>query len=122
MAEDEKTDRSLVVVILVALPIIIFPFFTGKTELLIGVSMSTAANILAIAKCWELKRHVWFWVVISLIMALHFCLAFFDHWPRVTMTRLVLLPIGAMYYCVTLGVVRFIEKFFVKARSPMQEE
>jgi len=122
MAEDEKVDPGVIVVILVALPLIIYPFFAGRTELLIGVSFSTAMNVLAIAKCWDLKRFLWFWVVISLIMALHFSLAFFVHWPRVTMTRLTLLPIGLMYYGVTVGLARFIERFAVKAHSPKLEE
>ena len=91
--QDGKIDWGIVVLILVALPIIIFPFFTDKTELLIGVSFSTAMNVLAIGKCWDLKRYVWFWVIISLIMALHVCLAFLGHWPRVTITKLTLLGI-----------------------------
>lgn len=120
--EDEKIDLGFAVVILVASPFIILPLFTGKTELLIGVSMSTAMNILAIAKCWDLKKYLWFWIVVLLILAIHVSLAFFEHWPRVTMTRLILLPIGAIYYCLTLGVVRFLEKFIVKYRVRNEEE
>jgi len=119
--EDEKIDLGFAVVILVASPFIILPLFTGKTELLIGVSMSTAVNILAIAKCWDLKKYLWFWIVVLLILAIHMSLAFFAHWPRVTMTRLTLLPIGAIYYCLTLGVVRFLEKFIVKYRVRNEE-
>ncbi len=119
--QDEKIDRGFLVVILAALPIIIFPFFTGKTELFIGVSMSAAVNVLAIAKCWNLKRYVWFWVVVSLIMALHVSLAFLAHWPRVTMTRLTILPIGVLYYCLTIGVVRFVERFIMKSPRPDEE-
>ena len=119
--QDEKIDRGFLAVILVALPIIISPLFTGKTELLIGVSMSAAVNVLAIAKCWNLKRYVWFWVVVSLIMALHVSLAFLDHWPRVAMTRFTILPIGVLYYCLTLGVVRFVGRFIMKSPPPDEE-
>ncbi len=34
--QDGKIDRGLTTVILVALPIIVFPFFTGREQLLIG--------------------------------------------------------------------------------------
>jgi len=120
-AEDEKVDLRPLILILIALPIIIYPFFTGRTELMIGVSFATAMNVLAIAKCWELRRRFWFWIVISLIMALHVCLAYLYHWPRVTMTRLTLLPIGLMYYFLTLGVVRLLERVIMKSPPPEEE-
>lgn len=115
--QDEKIDRGLLGVILLAIPIITFPFFTGRAELLIGVSMSTAVSVLAIAKCWDLRKRLWFWIVIALIQALNASLAVFAHWPRVTMTRLTLLPIGVAYYLLTLGVVRSFDRFIFKSRE-----
>ncbi len=83
------------------------------------MSTSTAVNTVAIAKFWDLKRHVWFWMVILLITTFNVSLAIFVHWPRIAMTRLTLLPIGVAYYCLTVGVVRLVEKIVIK--SPAQD-
>lgn len=115
--QDDKIDRGLATIILVALPIIIFPFFTGDEQLLIGVSMSTAVNRVAIAKCWELKMHVWFWIVILFIMAFNISTATLVHWPRITMTRLILLPMGVAYYVLTIGIVRLVERILMKTSA-----
>jgi hypothetical protein len=106
----DKTDYGYLIVLLLMLPLIIFPFLTGRTELMIGVSLSAVMNCLSVAKCWDLRKHGWFWIVVALLQTIHISLAYFAHWPRVTMTRLTLLPIGAMYYFLTVGVARAIAK------------
>jgi hypothetical protein len=119
--QDQKNYRGTVVLLLF-LPVIIFPFFTGRTELVIGVSLSMVMAILAIIQCWNLSKRVWFWVIILLIQALHASLAFFAHWPIVTMTRLTLLPIGVAYYLLILGVVRLFDKFIFKSRGSSRND
>lgn len=53
--QDETSYRGLVVLLLM-LPLIIFPFFTGCTELVIGVSLSAISNCIAIIMCWDLRK------------------------------------------------------------------
>ncbi len=114
--QDEQNYRGLVVLLLL-LPLIIFPFFTGRTELIIGVSGSAAMSCIAIVMCWDLRKHVWFWIVVVLLQAIYIALAYFAHWPKVTMTKFTLLPFGVMYYCLTVGVARAIAKIKTKSRK-----
>jgi hypothetical protein len=115
-SQDEQNYRGLVVLLLM-LPLIIFPFYTGRTELIIGVSMSAAMNCIAIVMCWDLRKNIWFWIVIAVLQAIYISLAYFAHWPKVTMTKFTLLPFGVMYYCLTVGVARAIAKIRTKSRE-----
>ncbi len=118
--QGEENYRGLVVLLLM-LPLIIYPFFTGRTELIIGVSISAAMTCIAIIMCWDLRRHVWFWIVVALMQGIYISLAYLAHWPRVTMTKLTLLPFGLMYYCLTVGVARAIDKIRAKSSGSDKE-
>jgi hypothetical protein len=119
--QDEKSYRGTIYLLLL-LPVIIFPFFTNRTELIIGVSFSLVMTILAIIMCWEFRRRVWFWIVVALVYALDVSLAVFAHWPKVRMTRLTLMPIALMYYCITVGVVRVMDRFVFKSKGPSRRD
>jgi hypothetical protein len=114
--QDQTSYRGLVVLLLM-LPLIIFPFFTDRTELIIGVSMSASVNCVAIIMCWDLRKHVWFWIVVVVMQSLYISLAYLAHWPKVTMTKLTLLPFGVMYYGLTVGVARAIAKIARESSS-----
>ena len=111
--KDGKNDRSLAF-LLMFLPLMIF-FFTDKPEFLIGIGLSLSMTIMAIGMCWEFRRRAWFWIVIALIQAFYISLAVLAHWPRVTMTKLILLPIGLMYFGLIVGVVRLLDKLTAKS-------
>jgi hypothetical protein len=76
--------------------------------------------ILAVIKArWDLRRHIWFWAVIVLILALHVPLFFVLRWPSdYSPTKLRMLPLAVVDAFVVLGAVRFVEKFIVKSSGP----
>ena len=68
-------------------------------------------NCIAIIMCWDLRKKVWFWVVVALLQGVYVSLAYLAHWPKVTtMTKLTMLPYGVMYYCLTVGILKILTK------------
>ena len=119
--QDKRSFRAFVGVLFLELPLIIFPFFSGRPEFSIGIGMCSVANILAILKCGELWNRIWFWIVVVLIQGSSAALAVFAHWPKVMMTRLTLMPIGIGYYLLTVGIVTFFDKFIFKSNALSEE-
>ena len=117
----KQTGRIFVVVLLVELPLIIFPFFSERPEFSIGIGMCAVANVIAFLKCGELWNRIWFWVVVALIQGSNAALAIYAHWPRVMMTKLTLMPIGIGYYLLTVGIVTFFDKFVFKSNALGEE-
>jgi len=119
--QDKRNFRAFVVVLLLELPLIIFPFFSERPEFSIGIGMCAVANVMAFLKCGELWKRTWFWIVVVLIQGSSAALAVFAHWPRVIVTRLTLLPIGIGYYLLTVGIVTFLDKFIFKSNALGEE-
>jgi hypothetical protein len=108
--------------VLVMLPVMIFFTHIGKTDLGGSVAICLAMNILAVGVCWDLRRRWWFWAVVVLVLALHVPVILMIKWPDRWVSRFALLPIGLADMLVTVGVVRFVQKFIVKAPPPDEQE
>jgi hypothetical protein len=68
-----------------------------------------------------LRRRWWFWAVVVLVLALHVPVILMIKWPDRWVSRFALLPIGLADMLVTVGVVRFVQKFIVKSPPPDEE-
>ena len=78
--------------------------------------------MVAIGICWDLSKHLWFWVLIVLLLGLHVPLILMVKWPHYWIPGIALLPIGLADLGITVGIVRFVEKFVVRYISPDQEQ
>lgn len=108
-------------IVLFMLPVMIFFTHLGKTELGVSIALCLAMNFLAVGICWDLRRRWWFWAVVVLVLALHVPVILMIKWPDWWVSRFALLPIGLADMLVTVGVVRFVEKFIVKSPPPDEE-
>jgi hypothetical protein len=115
--EPKETSYLGVIIFVCTLPVLFFFTHIGRTDLGLNIGISLAMNTLAVGICWDLRRRVWFWCVIVLILALHVPLVLRIQWPHVWVPKVALLPIGLADLLFTVGVVRFVEKFLVKSPS-----
>lgn len=117
--EEQGGGKYLGVIIFFAmLPLLLFFTHIGKTDLGLSLGICLGMNVLAVGICWDLRRRLWFWGVVALVLALHLPLFLMVQWPERWVSRFTLLPIGIADLLVTVGVVRFVEKFIVKSPPP----
>jgi hypothetical protein len=112
--EEQGTWKYLgLIIFAITLPVSLFFSHIGKGDFGDSVGICLGMNIFAILMCWDLRRRFWFWVVIALVLALHIPVILMIHWPNEWVSKFTLLPIGLADLLITVGVVRFVQKFIV---------
>jgi hypothetical protein len=122
--EEQKSGKYLGLIIFACtLPALLFFTYIGRTDLGLNIGICLSMNVVAVGMCWDLRRRWWFWAVIALVLALHVPLVLLIQWPpNIWVSKFTLLPIGLADLLVTVGVVRFVQKFIVKFVPPDEEE
>jgi hypothetical protein len=88
----------------------IFDHF-GKLALARPTVFAVAIIIIAVAMRWKLRGHVWFWVTMTFLAALHVPLILFIPWTSKWIPVLVVIPIGIADSYAMLWVVSVVGKF-----------
>ena len=89
---------------------LLFVFF-GKFNLARPSLLSVAMVALAIGMRWTLRRHVWFWITITVLAALHVPLILFVPWTTKWVPALVIIPIGIADLYLILAILSVVGKF-----------
>jgi hypothetical protein len=113
---DRLTRRAALVVTLFAV-LLYFAF-----EYVSGPAKARAASICAgiimtsIWMRWDLRKRVWFWVTIVILLLLHIPLVMLLAWPNNNYPGIVLLPGGLLDLAIVYGAIKLVEKM-AHARS-----
>lgn len=83
----------------------------GRLALARPIMFSVSIIGVTIAMRWKLKGHVWFWVTMALLAALHVLLILFIPWTTKWIPALFLIPIGIADSYAMLWAVSIIGKF-----------
>jgi hypothetical protein len=81
------------------------------------IGYSLIVIVAAISMRWQLRRHVWFWITVTVIAALHVPLILFIPWTTRWIPAILFVPICAGDLAVMLGVIKLVEKLFGSTRS-----
>jgi hypothetical protein len=128
MFEREREEKGLTdytglkigAILLPMLPL--FAYF-GKEDVGLAVVIVLGVMAVAIKIRWNLRKHIWFWAIIAVILALHVPLVFMVRWPQGNApTLFYTLPLGLVDFLIISGALRLAEKFFLKESSPTDEE
>ena len=111
---------GLLCIIAGGLPLIFLFDYFGKFALARPALDSIAMVTLAIAMRWKLRCHVWFWITITVIVALHVLLIVFVPWTTEWVPAIVIIPIGIADLFAMLAIVSFVGKF-VEGPKPRGE-
>jgi hypothetical protein len=87
----------------------------GKLALARPTVFSVSIIIIAIAMRWKLRGHVWFWVTMAILAALHVPLILFIPWTTKWIPVLVIIPIGIADSYAMLWVVSVVGKYMEAA-------
>lgn len=113
----KRTDYTGVIIGAILTPVYLLFIFLGKEELGRSVFIVLGMTMLAIRARWDLRKRLWFWAIIVLLLLAHIPLLFVFRWPQGYhgwLPAVGTLPIGLADVFIILGAVHLVEKFVAK--------
>ena len=109
--EKKPTDYTGLVIEAILVPGFLLFMYFGNEDLGMTVFIALAAVMVAIRVRWDLRRQLWFWESIVLVLVLHIPFFYFVRIPPAWFHAVALLPIVVPDFLLTLGIIRVAEKF-----------
>jgi hypothetical protein len=104
------------------LPVFFLFVYWGKADVGLAVVIVLAAMMVAIKIRWNLRKHVWFWAIIAVILALHVPLVFVVRWPQGNVpTLFYTFPFALIDFVIISGALKLAEKLLSRDSSPSDE-
>jgi hypothetical protein len=117
-AEKQPVDYTGVKIGAILAPVFFLFLYFGKADMALTVFIVLGMVLFAIKLRWKLRKHVWFWATIVLILALHVPLLFLVHWPKSNAPTIAYsLPLGIVDFLLISGALGLAEKLFSKGSS-----
>ena len=121
--EQKPTDWSGTIIGAMLLPVLFFFIYIGKAELGFTACIVLAMFLIAVRLRWKLRKHVWFWATIVLILALHVPLLFIVRWPETNVPTIVYsMPLATVEFLLMMGAISLAKKVFSMGSSPDEED
>jgi len=121
--EQKPTDWSGTMIGAMLLPVLFFFIYIGKAELGFTACIVLAMFLIAVRLRWKLRKHVWFWATIVLILALHVPLLFIVRWPETNVPTIVYsMPLATVEFLLMMGAISLAQKVFSMGSSPDEED
>jgi len=92
-------------------------FHFGKLALARPTIFSVIMIVTAIAMKRELRRRVWFWITITIIMVLHVLLILFVPWTTDWVPAIVMIPFGIADLYAMLAILSGVGKFVERPKT-----
>jgi hypothetical protein len=125
MMEDsgEKTagDFSGVVTAAIVLPASLIVYHFGGADMAISTFLCLGMVVFAALLKWNLRKFVWFWIVLSIVTALQVPVILGVHWPAHWVHGVVLLPVCIVDLLILLGIIRLVEGVMLSKPLPAAE-
>ena len=117
------TDYTGLKIGAILLPVFFLFVYWGKADMGLAVLIVLGVTIGAIKIRWDLRKHVWFWAIIAVILALHVPLFFMIRWPQGNVpTLFYTLPFGLIDFLIISGALWLAEKLLSKDSSRTHEQ
>ena len=109
--EDRKVRLpwwGVLCIILGGLPLMYLFDHFGEEALARPTLYSAGMVAIAIAMRWKLRRHVWFWITLTILAALHVPLILVVPWTTKWVPAIVIIPIGIVDLYVMLAILALV--------------
>ena len=121
--EKEPTDYTGPKILAFLAPVFFLFVYLGKAEMGFTVIIVLGMIAVAVYLRWKLRKYVWFWATIAVVLALHVPLFFVVRWPDSKVPTIAYsLPIGIADFLLIMGAVGLGKRFFAKGSSSDDEE
>ncbi len=103
------------------LPVFFLITFLYNADAGLAAYMVLGVMVFAVKLRWHLRKHIWFWAIIAVILALHVPLVFMVQWPKNAPTIFYAMPIGIADFLIISGALRLAENLMSNG-SPSNDE
>lgn len=104
-------------ILLCSSPIVIGFAIVGKVWLGFGAWICCGLVVLVVRTRWDLRRHLWFWLVIIFAGLLQIPIVLWMPWNDRNLTWITFLPVAALDYVLVYGAIRVVEKMMRRDKS-----
>lgn len=101
-------------ILAVVLPLVVIFKHLGTVDAGLNIGLCLGMSILAAMMRWRLRRHIWFWTALAVVLAIQLVFAVRIPWPHWWVSGTVLLPFGLASLGLSLGGIALAEKAFGK--------
>ena len=108
-AKGKRTDYTGIVILALVAPIYFLFLYLGYENIGLTAALSLGMIMLAVRIRWDLRKHAWFWAVITVVLILHVPLILYVQWPHRWVPGAAIQTVGLVDFGLILGVVRAIE-------------
>lgn len=120
-ANGDSNGGIFLIFLAIVLPVYFLIRHVAGPDRAYTASLCLFTNMVVIGICWNLRKRLWFWGVMLVVIALHLPLVLMVQWPHYWIPGIALLPIGLVDVLICVKVIRFVEKFIVKSPAPDEE-
>jgi hypothetical protein len=114
----EPVDYTGLKIGVMSLPVFFVVTLLSNADVGLAASIVSVAILFAIKMRWNLRKHIWFWAIVAIILALHVPLVFLVRWPQGNApTLFYTMPVGIADFLIILGAVELAERVFSKDSS-----
>ena len=100
------TRKWLLVVILCSSPLFVLFAYFGDPGRGRAAAIGMTVILFAARKCWTLRGYTWFWILLTIIVALHVLLVLSMPWTSKSYPGPILLPFAILDYVIVWGCFR----------------
>ena len=116
--DKEPADPTGLIIGVILGPLFLLFIWLGKADIGLTVFVVLGMAIFAIKLHWDLRKHIWFWATIAIVLALHVPLVSMIHWPHGNgSVRPYVLLAGIADFVIIWGALELTEKLFAKNSS-----
>ena len=119
--EKEPVDYTGLKLAAVVAPVFFLVTFLYNADAGLAAYIVVGVMVFAIKIRWYLRKHIWFWAIIAVILALHVPLVFMVQWPKNAPTIFYAMPIGIADFLIISGALKFPENLMSNG-SPSNDE
>ena len=118
----EPVDYTGLKIVFILAPVFFVFAFVGKEDLGLSACIVLGMMMIAIKVRWYLRKHIWFWAIILIVLALHVPLVLMVQWPQGKgPTLFYTMPLGIADFLIISGALTLAEKLFSK-HSALDDE
>jgi uncharacterized membrane protein YwaF len=120
--EEQEPDWTGVKIASCLIPVFLLFIYFGKAEMGFTIDIVLGMILLAIKLQWKLRKHVWFWATIAIVLLCYVPLLLFMRWPDTKAPTIAYsMPFGIADFLIISGAIKLAENLFLKD-SPSDEE